>query len=78
MPTEAQKLLFGDTRRRLPAWHDLDEPMLTGAVFDEQAFALGASADHAFFDNFVASAAARAFEDFHRLGLRDTAGPTAG
>ena len=23
-PTEAQKMLFGDTRRRLPAWHDLD------------------------------------------------------
>ena len=66
-PTPAQKLLFGDTRRRLPAWHDLDEPMLTGAVFDEQGFALGASADRAFFDDFVASAVDRAFEDFARL-----------
>ena len=79
-PTPAQKLLFGETRRRLPAWHDLDEPMLTGAIFDEQGFALGATANHAFFDDFVASAAGRAFEDFarltgkddiHRLGLDD-------
>ena len=30
-PTAAQKLLFGETRRRVPAWHDLDEPVLSGA-----------------------------------------------
>ena len=32
-PTPVQKLLFGETRRRVPAWHDLDEPVLTGALF---------------------------------------------
>jgi pyruvate-ferredoxin/flavodoxin oxidoreductase len=63
-PNEAQKMLFGDTRRRLPAWHDLDEPMLTGALFDEQGFALGASANHAFFDDFVANSVERALEEF--------------
>ena len=52
-PTEAQKLLFGATRRRLPPWHDLDEPMLTGARFDDASFALGAAARRPFFDNFV-------------------------
>lgn len=52
-PTEAQKLLFGATRRRLPPWHDLDEPMLTGARFDETSFALGAAARRPFFDDFV-------------------------
>lgn len=70
-PTQAQKMLFGETRRRLPAWHDLDEPMLTGAVYDEQSYALGASADRAFFDDHVASAAGRAFEDFARLTGRE-------
>jgi pyruvate-ferredoxin/flavodoxin oxidoreductase len=59
-------MLFGDTRRRLPAWHDLDEPMLTGALFDEQGFALGASADRAFFDDFVADSVARALDEFAR------------
>jgi pyruvate-ferredoxin/flavodoxin oxidoreductase len=43
-PTEAQRLLFGETRRRVPAWHDLDEPVLTGALFDARSFALGAIA----------------------------------
>ena len=63
-PTPAQKLLFGDTRRRLPAWHSLDRPLLTGAVFNEQSFALGASADRVFFDDFVGAALRRACADF--------------
>ena len=52
-PTAAQRLLFGDTRRRVPAWHDLDEPVLTGALFDANSFALGALARGPFFDSFV-------------------------
>ncbi|MBT8081367.1 MAG: pyruvate ferredoxin oxidoreductase [Gammaproteobacteria bacterium] len=63
-PTAAQKLLFGARRRRLPAWHDLDEPMLTGAVFDRESFGLGAAARRPYFDDFVDDALARAFEDF--------------
>lgn len=64
-PTEAQRLLFGDSRRRVPAWHDLDEPVLTGALFDTQSFALGALARGPFFDSFVGAslqAACREFE----------------
>ena len=53
-PTEAQKLLFGETRRRVPAWHDLDEPVLTGALFEPENFALGALARGPYFDAFVA------------------------
>lgn len=71
VPTPAQKLLFGDTRRRLPAWHNLDEPLLTGAVFDEQSFALGASADCVFFDDFVGESLERARAEFARQTGRD-------
>ena len=63
-PTAAQKMLFGDTRRRLPAWHNLDEPLLTGAVLDERSFALGAAARRPFFDSFVDDALAGAFEAY--------------
>jgi len=52
-PTAAQKLLFGEMRRRVPAWHDLDEPVLTGALFEKESFALGALARGPFFDAFV-------------------------
>ena len=65
-PTEAQRLLFGETRRRVPAWHDLDEPVLTGALFDTKSFALGALARGPFFDSFVGSALAMACSEFER------------
>ncbi len=70
-PTAAQKLLFGDTRRRLPIWHDLDEPMLTGAVFDRQGFALGAAARRTYFDEFVSESLSRALAEFAAVTGRD-------
>ena len=63
-PTAAQKVLFGETRRRVPAWHDLDEPVLAGALFETESFALGASARRPFFDAFVGESLARSFEQF--------------
>ena len=64
VPTAAQKLLFGDARRRVPAWHDLDEPVLTGALFDNDSFALGAFARRPFFDAYVADALRDSFASF--------------
>ncbi|NIA28015.1 MAG: hypothetical protein GWP02_08155, partial [Desulfobulbaceae bacterium] len=65
-PTAAQKLLFGETRRRVPAWHDLDEPALIGALFAKESFALGAFARGPFFDTFVAESLLTSFEQFAR------------
>jgi pyruvate-ferredoxin/flavodoxin oxidoreductase len=65
-PTEAQELLFGESRRRVPAWHDLDEPMLAGALFDKESYALGAFARGPFFDAFVVESLAKSFELFTR------------
>ena len=70
-PTPAQKMLFGETRRRLPAWHDLDEPVLTGALFENESFALGAFARGPFFDAFVEQSLAKSFEQFGRRTGRD-------
>jgi pyruvate-ferredoxin/flavodoxin oxidoreductase len=63
-PSAAQKLLFGETRRRVPAWHDLDEPALTGALFEKDSFALGAAARAPFYDAFVQESLETAFEQF--------------
>jgi pyruvate-ferredoxin/flavodoxin oxidoreductase len=63
-PTAAQKLLFGETRRRVPAWHNLDEPVLTGALFEKESFALGAFARRPFFDEFVGESLTASFEAF--------------
>ena len=73
-PTEAQRLLFGDSRRRVPAWHDLDEPALTGALFDTHSFALGALARGPFFDSYVNASLDAAFRDFEaRTGRHNEA-----
>ncbi len=61
-PTPAQQLLFGETRRRVPTWHDLDEPLLSGAVFEADGFALGASARRPYFDAFVGESLSAAFD----------------
>ncbi len=66
-PTEAQKLLFGETRRRVPAWHDLHEPVLTGALFGPGNFALGALARGPYFDSHVHDALAGSFERYARV-----------
>ena len=63
-PTPAQQLLFGETRRRVPAWHDLDEPVLTGALYDKSSFAHGAFARRPFFDAFVAESLQSSFDRF--------------
>ena len=65
-PTEAQRLLFGEMRRRVPAWHDLDEPVLTGALYDNESFALGALARGPFFDAFVEESLRISFATFAR------------
>jgi pyruvate-ferredoxin/flavodoxin oxidoreductase len=63
-PTASQKLLFGDTRRRVPPWQDLHEPMLGGALFEPDSFALGAFGRRPFFDAFVDESLSGAFELF--------------
>jgi pyruvate-ferredoxin/flavodoxin oxidoreductase len=71
-PTEAQRLLFGDSRRRVPAWHDLDEPVLSGALFDSTTFALGALARGPFFDSLVGESLQEAFRVFEsKTGRRN-------
>lgn len=67
VPTEAQKLLFGTQRRRVPRWHDVDRPVLQGAHFDRNSFALGALGRQAFFDSYLTESLMGALERFGRL-----------
>nr|MBS0021359.1 4Fe-4S binding protein [Gammaproteobacteria bacterium] len=52
-PTPAQRLLFGETRRRVPRWHDLDHPVLHGALQGPESWALGAVGKHPYFDQHL-------------------------
>ena len=52
-PTEAQKLLFGDKRRRIPMGYDLDRPVLLGGFQGPEAFALGVAGQTPFFNEHL-------------------------
>nr|VFJ50076.1 MAG: pyruvate-ferredoxin/flavodoxin oxidoreductase [Candidatus Kentron sp. DK] len=54
-PTPAQRLIFGETRRRIPCWHDPDRPVLHGALQGTESWGLSAVAKRPYFDRHVAA-----------------------
>ncbi|MDJ0891532.1 MAG: hypothetical protein QNK18_10125, partial [Gammaproteobacteria bacterium] len=69
-PDPAQQLLFGDTRRRVPRWHNPDRPVLLGGVQPPQVWATGRAAERAFFGSQAILALDQAFEKFAELTSR--------
>ena len=49
----AEKLLFGDERRRVPRWHDIDRPVLLGAAQPAGLRGLGKAASRLFLEQDV-------------------------
>lgn len=67
VPTVAQRLLFGRERRRVPRWHDVDRPVLQGALYDRDSYALGAVGRHTFFDSQLQASLRDAMAQFESL-----------
>ncbi len=65
-PTTTQRLLFGEHRRRVLRWHDLDHPMLLGALQPPEIWGFGAAAADIYFDGQVRSSLEQAVSDFRR------------
>jgi len=63
-PTGAQKMLFGETRRQVPNWHDLDNPAMHGALQGSEVYSLGAIGQTAFFEQHVGAILQEAIADF--------------
>ncbi len=63
-PTEAQKLVHGETRRALPRAFDLERPVLLSPIAGPEAWALGAAGARAFFDAHVPAILADACAEF--------------
>ncbi len=66
-PTPAQKLLFGEQRRRVPRWHDPDRPVLLGSLQPAAGWGLGKAADRVFVDGHVGAILDESLEQFARL-----------
>jgi pyruvate-ferredoxin/flavodoxin oxidoreductase len=66
-PTPAQKLVFGETRRRIPELFDVDYPAMLGVVQNQDSYAQGVAAQRPFYFDHVAALADRAFAEFAEL-----------
>ena len=60
-PTPAQRLVFGNTRRRIPETLDIDYPAMIGVVQNQDSYAQGVAAQRPFYFDHVAELADRAF-----------------
>ena len=66
-PTPAQRLVFGDKRRRIPESFDLDYPAMLGVVQNQDSYAQGVAAQRPFYFDHIADLTDRAFNEFAAL-----------
>ncbi len=69
-PTPAQRILYGDKRRRIPVLWDVDNPMMAGLVQNQDAYMQSVAAQRPFFFDHIAELSERAFDEFARLTAR--------
>jgi pyruvate-ferredoxin/flavodoxin oxidoreductase len=66
-PTPAQRLVFGERRRRIPEMVDLDYPAMLGVVQGPDSYEQGVAAQRPFYLDHLADLADRAFQEFAAL-----------
>ena len=66
-PTPAQKLVFGEKRRRIPELFDVDYPAMIGTVQNQDSYAQGVAAQRPFYFDHLADLTDRAFAEFEAL-----------
>ncbi|MFT7512484.1 MAG: pyruvate-ferredoxin/flavodoxin oxidoreductase [Candidatus Omnitrophota bacterium] len=66
-PTPAQRLIFGETRRRIPELWNVDNPVMTGVVQNQDAYMQSVAAQRPFFFDHIQQLTDEAFADFHAL-----------
>jgi pyruvate-ferredoxin/flavodoxin oxidoreductase len=66
-PTPAQRIIYGDTRRRIPMLWDVDNPVMAGLVQNQDSYMQSVAAQRPFFFDHVQDLANRAFEEFEEL-----------
>jgi len=66
-PDEAQRILFGDTRRRLPCRHDPDHPVMWSAMLPAEAGGAATVAAGAFLDPRLRKSLDASFDRFAEL-----------
>ncbi|HEY5658452.1 MAG TPA: 2-oxoacid:acceptor oxidoreductase family protein, partial [Myxococcota bacterium] len=66
-PTAAQRIVYGEKRRRIPQLWDVDNPVMVGLVQNQDSYMQSVAAQRPFFFDHVAELTDRAFREFHAL-----------
>jgi len=66
-PTPAQRIIYGETRRRIPEVWDVDNPMMTGIVQNQDAYMQSVAAQRPFFFDHIQGLTESAFEEYFQL-----------
>jgi pyruvate-ferredoxin/flavodoxin oxidoreductase len=72
-PTAAQRLIFGETRRRVPELWDVDNPVMAGAVQNQDAYMQSVAAQRPYFFAHIAALADQAMTEYAALTGRSYA-----
>lgn len=66
-PTPAQRIIYGETRRRIPQLWDVDNPVVAGLVENQDSYMQSVAAQRPFFFDHIQSFADQAFDEFRAL-----------
>jgi pyruvate-ferredoxin/flavodoxin oxidoreductase len=66
-PTPAQKILFGEERRRIPEWIDIDRPLGIGGIYGAESRFRTETARNPFFYDHLVAIADRAMREYAEL-----------
>ncbi|NNE09095.1 MAG: pyruvate ferredoxin oxidoreductase, partial [Gemmatimonadetes bacterium] len=66
-PTPAQRIIYGDKRRRIPILWDVDNPVMAGLVQNQDAYMQSVASQRPFFFDHIRELTDRAMDDFYEL-----------
>jgi pyruvate-ferredoxin/flavodoxin oxidoreductase len=66
-PTPAQRMLYGEKRRRIPIVWDVDNPALSGSVQNQDAYMQAVAAQRPFFFEHIPAIADQCMDEFYEL-----------
>lgn len=66
-PTPAQRIIYGETRRRIPMLWDVDNPVMSGLVQNQDSYMQSVAAQRPFFFDHVQALADEAFAQYAAL-----------
>jgi pyruvate-ferredoxin/flavodoxin oxidoreductase len=72
-PTPAQRLVFGEERRRIPEMFSVDYPAILGPIQNQESYAQGVAAQRPFYFDHIADITDQAFREYAELTGRSYA-----